>query len=506
MLTKAKNFLGSNFRYFLAGGLLLFTLFVNKDFFVNRIIKLENCKEGECAVEVEKSPGLSRENPHYYVENVLKIEKGGFYRITFREQGDATDRVIVKVAKDSIKEQEVGRIAIEKKEDLVFRELTFQANDSYSKIFFEKENYNNAAEVFFRDVRISKLNVKSVEELKKLKLTILGEVNLDATGQEQNKVDNFLFYQLREPQMAVGQVFTAQSPYLAGLGLEADVVKAEKIETGNFHLEIQEAEDNQEMVRLIGSVLASFNFSLEEIEKYRRSNGAFLFPLYANLEKGKQYLVLLDNEDLEEPEFNYLILRGTKDNLYAGGSSVMKKYDWLYKIDNDLFFSAYAPNFTKINGQRLLSGAIVEDLGSGVGSYRYRTTGEKSDILDIENQSQDIVFSKKTGVIMGDANRGDSFWTYKIETGYPFKELKVTAEQADRRWKRANIQYSFDQKKWQPFPSAEELGMNKFVFSIPGDGKKSLVYLRISPDAGHLASSQSYGIKNLELGGELIVK
>ncbi|TAK95967.1 hypothetical protein EPO05_02885 [Patescibacteria group bacterium] len=506
-IIKIYSFLKENIRYELALFVLAFVFLVNNDFFVDRTIRPEDCQNGGCVAEGEFKPNLSKSKPYYYIENIPAIERGNYYSLTLQLKSDRDTKIIVRVTSDSLTEQEVKTLDLRGGADFVFQQLLFKADKYYSKVFIEKENYEDESNIFVSSVNVSRLDIKNDKELAALSPATFGAVNLGVIDQEQIADESVLYANLQEPKTTLGQTFIAAGDYISGVTLKMEVTKPADVGSRQFNLQLRRVESEGEMIKAEDSIITNFGFSLSGIERYRQLDGTFRFPIFARLEKGERYLLSIDNKKIEDNKYSYLALRGSdNDSAYPNGSMTLQKVKTIYKLDRDLFFKIHGASFTQSGGRNMLSASLAEDLGNGHGSYVYKNKSEEADMLDVYAKSADVEFNGEDGVIAGRVDADDSFWIYQIETAYPFSRLAIGAEQADKDWGGVTLEYSFDQKKWEVLQSIDDSGFQKFDATILGDGRSDVIFLRTSPDESKKGKSRFYGLKNFEIKGELIIK
>lgn len=503
-MKKISRFLKSNTRYFLALSALLFSLAVNKGFFTVGTVTQEDCAGGKCVLKPEKMPSLSDSSPFFYLDESEGIKKGDYYRVYFKAAALQDSEILLKLTRSSFSDNEVKQIEIKKNDQTGFYEAVFFADDDYQGVMLEKVRYDDGAEIFVGSNGISKLRVKNEIEFQKIKPTIFGEIRTDIADQQQIDESGFRFSQLKQSGMAVGQTFLAKADYISGITLKIDITKEEDPGSRQFEMKIYKAELQGETLKLPKENEATLEFSLKSIEKYRQDDGTFLFPVNLKVEKGRHYFFAINNLKIENSEFNNLSFRGSSSNdSYPDGSAVVILKKIPYQIDGDLFFAIHGAGFKEINGRWILPQAIIEDLGGSAGRYSYQNEGSLADLLALSKKTSDVEFNDDKKTISGMFDNDESFWEYEVAMVYPFKNLRLSAEQVDESWNRAEISYSFDQKEWKKISSADEEGMQKYDYSIPGNGKSNLIYLKISPDKSRENESRFYGLKNFKLIGEL---
>jgi len=464
----------------------------------------QQCANDNCPATKEIEPNLDAKKHSYYMDNFIDLEPGSAYRLIFQQKSDKDSKIIVKTSKYTEEEMNIGTLDLKASDKFVIQELIFIASDKYTNLVFEKSDYNDSSEIYISGAKISKLNVDKTDDLKK---TIVGVVSTDAISQKQDGDSSYEFPWLKEDDIILGQIFKSdEEGYISSVTLDIDITKQGEGGSRQYELSLKPVEYDGEEISEIGDSLTSVNFSIgSDIEKYREKDGKMKFPLFAKLEEGEHYMIGINNSKVDTDEFNYLTLKGSgDDNSYKDGSVFIRKLKKYYKIDGDIYFKINRAKVTRHDGEKIISGAIIEDLGKGDGQYYYETKGLRQDMLDIDSFTEDIAYNEDKKIIAG-STKEDSDFTYRIYTVYPFKEINVHAEQAEEGWNKVRMSHSYDGKNWKDFSYDVRKGAQVFDGIIPFNGG-SVFYIKIMADKSDFGKSKFYGVKNLRISGKLTVR
>lgn len=453
IIKKTIDFIKTEKRLCLAAFFVVATFFVCQALYSSQKITSKNCASGECAQTLAEKPQLSKGNGFFYLDEILKNNPPGYYRLAFKEKSDKGEKIIIKINTYSEKEDQIGELTLDPSDNFQDQEIFFSLPDGFENILFQKEDSSGPANIFIKNVGISRLNIKSLDELAGMKKTVMGETKTNMITESQGGVSAD-FPWLKDSKTEIGQIFQAQSDYnISSISLAMDVIRDLNSSSRQYVLSLREANYDGEKISSAGPIIDDVLFSVQGMmEKYRQGDGTFLFPLFGHLEKGKHYMLILDNSKVDVNDRNYLSLKGDKnENSYPNGSALIKKLGQLTKIDGDLFFQIHGVDLYKENGTAILDGAKIEDLGGGVGGYSYKTAGDYSDLFNLSNFSPGTSFNSNYNVIFAPAQNNSNF-SYAINTLYPISRINFSATQARSVWKNVKVAYSFDQIKWIDMP------------------------------------------------------
>jgi len=169
------------------------------------------------------------------------IYEEGFYRLNFWAKANNNKELIISIAEeDSI--QELGSIKLIGDEETRFYEFLFQAEDSAENLIISSVD-KSVTDVWLDDVFVNELEVNSIEEMKNLQSTVVGETfwknisHAQIGGLENNSGDFF-----SRPDKQLGQIIQLNKEMLSGI-----VLKIQKKGTGgkgNYQLRIREVDES----------------------------------------------------------------------------------------------------------------------------------------------------------------------------------------------------------------------------------------------------------------------
>lgn len=476
--------------------------------FPAQIITSGSCAGGNCQAILDK-PDLSKEKPSYYINDIFKSESGQYWRLTFLEEATQDSKINVKITNPSDKDKEIKAIEVKKSTENIPQEVIFHTDNNYSDLLFEKDDSGNA-EINISNVHISKLKIENEKEFSSLKQTIRGKMDVNHPDQSQENT-GYLFNQLKDPDVILGQIFKPESEYISSVKLDIDIIKQDNNGGKKYKLELREAEYDGEAPDVTSNVLASVDFTSENIEKYRQDDGKFKFPVFARLDKEKYYFIGINNGNVAVDKFNYLRLRGTSDkSQYSNGIVAIKTKGKTYSAPGDLYFITYGLDFEKYLDKKILRGEIIEDIGKGQGMFTYQPGENIYNLADLYEYSPEIDYDDSKNVLFGKMQEGqDSFMIYKFETIYPFTKMKLTGKQANASWGKISISYSYDKNKWTEIPDsmADAQGhigpFQYFDFSWDAFHEDE-IYVKIAPK--EFEEGKKYGLGDLRVEADLLMK
>ncbi len=514
-LVKICKSIGDNQRYGWVFLVLLLVFVINKKFPAD-IITSESCANNGCKAVLHSS-NLNDASPVVYFNDIFKSSPGEYYRLTFQAKATQNADITIIISDPLDNKKELKKINFKKTTKDFFHEILFRTDKRYTDVIFEKENANDHADISIGGLQVSKLNVDNEKEFLNFKPTLRGEIDFDIPDQFQSE-NSVYFEQLKEPDVIFGQIFKSQIDYVTGVSLDIDIIKQGNSGGKKYQLELRKVEYEEGGAPEIKSdVISGISFEINDLEEYRQEDGKFKFPLFAKLEKDKYYFIGIDNERVEVNKFNFLRLKGSsEEKKYLNGFPAVKMKGQTYSVIGDLYFTTYGMNFSKYDNKKLLRGTIIEDIGKNKGLFKYQPRRDIYDLTDLEEYTEDIKLDDSMGVLFGSINPNKkSELVYKFETIYPFLKFKVFAKQADLKWGKVSLSYSYDREKWNEIPSAE-VGeilpsmygiqeMQTFDQEITENNLKNEVYIKIAP-RNYDAQEKKYGLSDFRFEADLVMK
>lgn len=367
-------------------------------------------------------------------------------------------------------------------------ETVFTADARYSSLYFHKSNTTFAGSVIIRNIRIYRIDGVSLSS--QLKKTIVGKgfqtkVLVDNSSAANN---NQNFVKFTKKDQSIGQIIELEEGAISGIDLYIKYVGNGGV--GNYNLELKEAiKDDRSYYDIAPESIANIYFDRQKAQiEYEINPNIYHFPLVARGLKGGSYYIGINNKDVKFNIFNTLsVAELTGGDSYGNGSAVRFTKNRKPAIRNsDLFFKIYGVEFAQTSSIKLLSGAIMQDLGGGNGFYSYETSGQPQDFLDIyqatnsESSEPSVYYDSVAGGISARAEKDNNI-IYRFETIYPMIAARVNIEPASEEFVEPLIYYSFDNQNWIGIKkNAGASSTMKFdqVFSDI-DGKTQF-YIRIS--------------------------
>lgn len=488
--------------------LAILTFFGLSSSFPAEVITSESCAGGACE-QMIKAPSLSDANLKYFQNDVFASNEGEFYRLTFRSRSNKDTIISLKATDILDREKILKSFDLKKSEQDNFQEVIFGTNRKYTDFLFEKEA--DGAEVLISDLRITRLNVKNEAELAKILPTIFGEIDSSVIIQSQPKND-LVFRQLIEPKIILGEVFKAEKDFITEIEVDFNIIKQGEGSGGKYEFVLKEASFDFFVPEVKSDSLVSVKFSSADVERFRQPNGKFRFPVYKKVSAGEYYFFGINNDRSDADQFNHLEIRGTAETGdYSDGSVAVKKSGETFSALGHLYFNVFGIAWKEYAGKRILLGETLEDLSGGRIIFKYQPSEKQSAMADLDSFIGEVSFDEKKKTIMGgvEAEKPKGNFTYKLETPFPFNNLKVFAQKNNPEWLKVNLSYSLDGKKWENIPekAGSEEGTQEFGQILPGAFRKSLIYLKIEPriDANTFQQKDEwkYGVENLRVEGEL---
>lgn len=498
---KNMKFFQKNLRYVTVIAIFTVTYLINSWLVDEKNKSPVNCVENNCEVPTKNSI-LSNERPELFIPDIIVSQPGYYYRLIIRGSINRETSFVLFASSSVTREQkEIGIVETNQGEEFFRKEFVFRADKKYNGLVLQKKYKNDGADVFVKDLKVTKLNIKNDREMASLRQSVLGfspSSNI-LIAQTESDIE---FAHLKENNTVLGQVFKAESENIFGVAFDINVLKTDNRKDKKYRLELRRVVLEGDIFTLQKGLVASFDFKVNEIESYKQSDGKIKFPIYGKLKKGEYYFIGINNKRVDTNEQNYLILKGTSNNRYINGGLFVKNINQTYLSDKDIYFKIYGIELNERMDKKILLGMLLEDLGRGQGSYVYKSLGYSEEILDLHSFSQDIGFNKEKNVLFGNSSERGSFFEYKFDTRYNFKKFRFLAKQAGSDWEKVSVLYSFDRINWQSVAFNDENGFQEFDQTVESHVFQKTLYLKIVPKDN---SKKIYGIKNLAVNIDLIM-
>jgi len=411
--------------------------------------------------------------------------------------------------------QEIKQIELQDDGDLQNNEIELCANADYQNLLFKKEQDNEVGAFEISNLVFYPLSIKK-HNFNNLISPIVGNTDFsNVVYRSMFGADdaNSVFKFTRKNQI-IGQIFIANADSISGVDLKLRFIRSGG--SGHYLLDLKEVSNRDGRIQLVPDRIAYYYFDKKNIEQYLDTEkGVYHIPLAARLEIGKTYFIGINNEAVKFNYFNTLEIYGRSDS--SNEEIIFSINDKTRKKRSALYFQVYGTDYTRMLGEKVLTGAKILDNGDGTGQYIYEQRGEFSDYLDleqttaIENEIYNIFYDNVVGGVSGRA-RGDNKFVYKINTIYPFTIMKIEADQPGGGFTNSLVYYSFNNNDWLEIQSdsyklvdvlpEEE---NSFQELILGDGKTKTVYIKVTYDKNSTGNKniQLFGLRNLRITANL---
>jgi len=393
-------------------------------------------------------------------------------------------------------------------------EIKFVSDADYGYLLVEKENLDKNELVLVKNVHLTHLNVTQSSELNNLKPSIVGLTKTDRVVYSNLTDDVTDSYPFLRKNQSIGQVFTATEDQISAADFKIEFVGQGGV--GNYFLELREVNEENGRVSSLGDRVAYYFFNYDEAQLLAFGDELYRFPLGAKLKKGQKYFIGFNNEQVGFTLTQTLkiykspIKTGLND---YGLSTVSGNFQ---KINN-LAVKIYGADYSNYNGEKLISGVFIQDLGQGEGLYTYENRHDPSDFLDIyqvqpDNSSPGLVwYDNVQQGISARPTEGIEF-IYKFNTVYPFRRLRMVFMPYGSGFKDSLYYYSLDNQNWQLIDNNIRINnevktKEKVDQVVMGEDNSNQVYLKVIPDFRDNTNVLNiFGIKNLEVNAELIIK
>lgn len=461
---------------------------------------------------------------HSEIKNIFIVKNGQCGRLIFSlrnipvsDSPSDSQKIKVLLSNDFDQNQEIGSYKLMNDQFFQNEEADFCADSDYQNLLFVKDEANQKSSFEISDLAFYPLAM-SKNNFNDLVPSINGNSDFSKiifSNGSDPKYATAIFKFTRSNQM-IGQTFVASANTISGVDLKMEFTGVGGI--GNYSLELREINDQNGRVQLLPDRIGYFYFDKKNADKNLKiENGIYHIPLAAHMEIGKSYFIGVSNQSVD---FNVLNTLNIYYNAANDGSGKMTSFvkGKSSEIADGLYIKVYGVEYQKFNGEKILTGARILDNGDGYGLYIYKQKGNFSDYLDLEqavvkdDKKYNIFYDSVYSGVSAKAEDGNSL-IYKINTIYPFSEMKIEAEQPSGTFIDSLVYFSFDSENWQEMNvnaivSGTSGGQNKFEKIIQGNVKYRTVYVKVTCDKDKISgqSVQYFGLKNLKVVAKLKIK
>jgi hypothetical protein len=425
---------------------------------------------------------VTTEKPEKIFTGVLQGRAGDWYRLGVSTMANRSIRAEVNLRSAFNEDVLIGSLDIGASDDFQYHEIIFQIPSGiFSDVKFTLRGEDargiwSYAGVKLSGLALSRLNVKSEMEAKRLAPTLVGNIEHDVKmlTLRQRASDTNTILESR---------FVAEADFIENVRLNAK----EKSKNNGYVLELREknGDDAEGKDISIKKMILSPGELGADLDEW--GNQSIQLP--ARLEREKEYLLTLTGTGDASRNLTLSSLQGLSE-MESNGDNLAA-----------LVFGRYA----YAEGGELLSGVRVEDFGGGEIIYSYSLSGRENDFFNLFNTEGSVKFDKKEKTIAGRQQQRTSF-TYRFFTVYPFEKFMLSARQVGDTEKEVKLEYSFDNEFWREVPATQEQGKPQiFSLTLKDSGVKRVVYVRVSYN-GEDKKTGSFGLDQLSVRAQLIRK
>lgn len=489
-----KSFFRENIRYFVAGAVFIVVIVYSG--FIPRVEEIEDNKDlsGEDLEEIRKAD-LDRNNLSKIYSNILNSKKDDFYRLTFEAKSLEDEKILVSITSQTGNKKEIGEVELLKEDKEKTFELIFDTDDYFRDVIFERVKDDDFAqemigdrwddnEIYLSQVNISRLIVDDLEEALGLEATVFGNAGTETIYLLSKEKS----YDLSKKNKNFCRLFDFSGGFFSSVTINLDQIGNGG--EGKYKLEIRNPEEGNNVA---GKLVEKKRFNIKDLAEKSEKDNNYRFDLPLELKDGKKYFVCINNERVDVDENNFLRIN------YIEGKKIPKKS----------IFGLETKKLLVLNERYVSNNAKIEDLGE-YKIYEYKKSGKEIDILDIYEQQGDVEFDEESGIITNKMKEGD-YLIYKIDTVYPFQELRLEIEKTKDSKGRVKLEYSFDNKNWTEITPKNEEDLEDFRkefmsydFAIKNDNEDNTeFYVRASCLESSKSKKSVFGLENLEITARL---
>ncbi len=381
------------------------------------------------------------------------------------------------------------------------REVKFTSLFDSSKIIVERNDSRTTGELIISDLKSFRLNVEPFR-LDTLNQTIVGKPDLSKITYQT--VDSFTgafpFVFTRKRQL-VGQIFSPSTEQISSVDLA--LAWRGSGGSGNYLVELKEVASDGSY----SDPLSHYYFNKNTVQDNFVGGDVYRIPLAANLNKEKRYLISISNLNVRFNLFNTLKIGGSGLQGDAASGTIMTIGDGKEKSVKQLFVKINSFDSSISNSHRVLNGAIIQDVGSGVGIFTYKSSGEPIDFLDLYKSDLGTSFDNIVQGIIAPA-KGETSFYYKLDTIHPYAKMDLIFDQNIAGASKNRLFYSFDDKNWLPIDQNQDENLIVEKIVTPSNAQQQtelFVKVTYDHDDAVYKQSQFFGLKSLEVRASLVL-
>ncbi len=447
-----RSFLDHNQKHVLVG--FVFLIFILYGLVIQKYIPLSDF-DSSGRFPDQNSWDITRENREKIYENVLQGQAGDWYRVGIATRANTATRMNVFLHSSFDDMTPVGSFNLEQSTDFKYHEMTLQIpkDTIFTDVLFVLPDDGNEAPFFggvkFSEIFVSRLAVQNKLEADRLKPTLMGNIVHDV----RVAVKNLPFV---NPNSIFESNFIAEHDFIDGIVLNAK----EKINNRGYIIELRErvvkgSNENSVAVRKV--ILKP-----GELESLRDEKGYQVINFSVLLKKGKEYFFDIRGIGRLSREIELMSVKELNNSTEEENGDVALVFGRNVNVDSS---------------QELLSGAKVEDSGSGL-YYTYSFQKGKSDYFDLYDIGEGVKYDPSKRMVVGPLQKG-VYFTYKFNTVYPFEKIRLIARQVRDEEKEIKVEYSLDKKNWREIPTTEiDGGLPGYKLTLQGLRYQTEIYMR----------------------------
>lgn len=441
--------------------------------------KKTSASELQGSTMATEQPTLNNKYPEKIYEGVFQSQQGDIFRVGLAARVIHPQRIEIFLQSALNERVRVGELNFLPSMVGEYKELIFSVPGQYRDVVVRLDTDNpldlktwNDTNIFIYSFFITRIEVKNEADIHFLTPTIFG------LSQIKEKV--FFLTESRNKQSNNPEwLFQADGDFI-----EDVTFFGSSDESSPYSYAFKLFQFNT-VSKKKAEELREVSFSKDSLNAIRLPSGNYRIRFDAPLERGKWYIISFSQTNLADHKGSFQLVSLKPENEIRMVSSVP-----------DLSLSLHS--FTRHeNGSVLLDYARLEDLGK-IFSYSFSFQEKNVDFINLFAASQDVQFDSKSKLVKGKRKTGE-FFVYKFDTLYPFEQFALKAEQNGDVANEIRLEYSFDNAFWQTIEFTQKKGgSQKFFFSIPGNNKNSVIYVRVSYN-GEEKKTGSFALKSLSV-------